>query len=308
MSGWVVVVGSISVDLTVKAATLPGPGETVVNGTLTRSGGGKSANQACAAARFGAATRYLGAVGDDAMADEALASVSGEGIDVSACLRMPGVPTAVALIMVDAAGENQIAVASGANGALTGPAVTVALAGLEPPPGSVLLLAFEVSDEVNVAAARWAASRGMTIVVDPAPARPLAPELVALHPILKPNETEALHLTGAATPEAAGLALHELTGAPVIVTLGAAGAMLVDPEHGGPDSVPSPRVETIDATGAGDVLGGILGACLASGASLRPALSWAVTGAALSTLGPGARGALPTQPEVGQLMGMVTGG
>ena len=120
MGGWVVVVGSINVDLTVRVATLPRPGETVVNGTLTRSGGGKSANQACAAARFGATTQFVGAVGDDAMADEALASVAGEGIDVSRCVRLPDVPTAVALIMVDGAGENQIAVASGANGALDG--------------------------------------------------------------------------------------------------------------------------------------------------------------------------------------------
>ena len=308
MGGWVVVVGSINVDLTVHVAKLPRPGETVVNGTLTRSGGGKSANQACAAARFGAATRYLGAVGDDAMADEALASVAGEGIDVSRCVRLPGAPTAVALIMVDVAGENQIAVASGANGALDGATVTAALAGLEPPPGSVLLLAFEVSDDAVIAAARWAAGRGMTIVVDPGPARPLAPELVAMRPILKPNQTEALQLTGERTAQAAAAALHQQTGAPVIVTLGAGGAMLLDPEHGGPDHVPSPMVETIDATGAGDVLAGILAACIASGAPLRAALSWAVTGAALSTLGPGARGALPTQPEVGQLMGMVSGG
>ena len=307
MTGWVVVVGSINVDLTVQVATLPRPGETVVNGTLTRSGGGKSANQACAAARFGAATRYVGAVGDDTMADEALASVAGEGIDVSRCLRLPDVPTAVALIMVDVAGENQIAVASGANGALDGPSVTAALSGLEPPPGSVLLLAFEVSDEVVVAAARWAAGRGMTIVVDPGPARPLVPELLALHPIVKPNQTEAIQLTGERTAQGAAVALHELTGAPVIVTLGAGGALLLDPEHGGPDHVPSPMVETTDATGAGDVLGGILAACIASGAPLRAALSWAVTGAALSTLGPGARGALPTHAEVGQLMGMVVG-
>jgi ribokinase len=307
MTGWVVVVGSINVDLTVHTAKLPRPGETVVNGTLTRSGGGKSANQACAAARFGATTTFIGAVGDDAMADEALASVVREGIDITRCVRLSGTPTAVALIMVDAKGENQIAVASGANGALDGSSVAAALAGLAPPPGSVLLLAFEVSDDVVVAAARWAADRGMTIVVDPGPARPLVPELVALHPILKPNQTEAIQLTGEPTAQGAAAALHRLTGAPVVVTLGAGGVLLLDPRHGGPDHVPSPMVETTDATGAGDVLAGILAACIASGAPLRAALSWAVTGAALSTLGPGARGALPTHAEVGQLMGMVTG-
>lgn len=307
MAGWVVVVGSINVDLTVQVSRLPRPGETVVNGTLTRSGGGKSANQACAAARFGATTRFVGAVGDDAMADEALDSIAAAGIDVSRCIRLAGTPTAVALIMVDVAGENQIAVASGANGALDGAAVAAALTDLEPPPGSALLLALEVSDPVVVAAAQWAAARGMTIVVDPAPARPLPPELLATHPIVKPNQTEAFQLTGERTAQAAAAALHARTGAPVIVTLGAGGAMLFDPGHGGPDHLPSPRVETIDATGAGDALTGILAACLASGAPLRAALSWAVTGAALSTLGNGARGALPTRPEVGLLMGMVTG-
>jgi ribokinase len=312
MAGWVVVVGSINMDLTVHVATLPRPGETVVNGVLTRSGGGKSANQACAAARFGADTHFLGAVGDDPMADEALATVAGEGIDISRCVRLPGVPTAVALIMVDVGGENQIAVASGASGALDGPTVMRALDGLEPPPGSVLLLSFEVSDDVVLAAARWAFGRGMRIVVDPGPARPLVPDLLALHPILKPNQTEATQLTGELTAQAAAAALRQRTGAPVIVTLGAGGALLLDPDPGAgstgiPDHVPSPLVETVDATGAGDALTGILAACIAAGAPLRAALAWAVTGAALSTLGPGARGALPTQPEVAQLMGMVTG-
>ena len=174
-------------------------------------------------------TRFIGAVGDDDMADEALASVAGEGIDVSRCLRLPGVPTAVALIMVDLTGENQIAVASGANGALDGPSVTRALDGLEPPPGSVMLLAFEVSDEVVIAAATWAAARGMAIIVDPGPARPLSAELLALHPILKPNQTEALQLTGEHTVHDAANALTARTGAPVVVTLGAGGALLLDP-------------------------------------------------------------------------------
>ena len=145
------------------------------------------------------------------------------------------------------------------------------------------------------------------MIVNPAPARELAPGLLAAHPTLTPNETEAEELTGQADPEAAARALSARTGAPVIVTLGAAGALLFDPAHGTAELVPAPRVETVDATGAGDTLAGVLAACLATGAPVLGALSWAVTAAAVSTTGLGARGALPERAEVGILMGMVTG-
>src|SRR3954447_22721729 len=116
--GRVVVVGSVNVDLVVRAEKLPAPGETVSGGTFARHGGGKGANQAVAAARLGAEVTMIGAGGDDELGDEALRALAGEGIDTSAVARLEGVPTGVALIAVDAAGENQIAVASGANGGL----------------------------------------------------------------------------------------------------------------------------------------------------------------------------------------------
>lgn len=306
--GWVIVVGSINVDLTVKVERLPGPGETVANGVLSRAGGGKSANQACAAARFGAVTRFVGAVGDDEMADEALDSLRAEGIDVSGVARLAGTPTAVALIMVDPRGENLIAVASGASGALDGPTVRRSLEGIQPPPGSVVVSGFEVADGPVLAAAAWAAEHGLTLVVNPGPARPLAPALLAAHPILTPNETEAEQLTGEHDPERAAAALVARTSRPVIVTLGAAGALVLDPAHGVVERTPAPKVETVDTTGAGDTLAGVLAACLATGAPVRGALSWAVTAAALSTTGVGARGVLPDRAEVGLLMGMLTGG
>ncbi len=305
--GWVIVVGSINVDLTVQVDRLPRPGETVVNGVLTRAGGGKSANQACAAARFGAVARFVGAVGDDEMADEALDSLRVEGIDVSGTARLAGTPTAVAMIMVDARGENQIAVASGASAALDGDTVRRALEGLEPPAGSVVLTGFEVADGPVLAAATWAAELGLTLVVNPGPARPLLPALLAARPILTPNETEAAQLTGEDDPERAAAALVALTGRPVVVTLGAAGALVLDPAHGVVERAPAPMVETIDTTGAGDTLSGVLAACLATGTPMLGALSWAVTAAALSTTGVGARGVLPDRAEVGLLMGMVTG-
>lgn len=304
--GWVIVVGSINIDFTAQVDHLPRPGETVANGVLSRAGGGKSANQACAAARFGALTRFVGAVGDDDLAEPALASLRVEGIDVSGATVLSGTPTAVALIMVDPQGENQIAVASGASGALDGPTVRRALDAIDPPAGSVVLTGFEVADGPVVAAAQWAAEHDLTLVVNPGPARPVLPELLATHPILTPNETEAQQLTGEHDPERAAAALMALTGAPVVVTLGAAGALVLEPGHTTAALAPAPMVETVDTTGAGDTLSGVLAACLATGTPIRAALAWAVTAAALSTTGVGARGVLPDRAEVGLLMNMVT--
>lgn len=306
--GWVIVVGSANIDLIAKVDRLPGPGETVIDGVLGRQGGGKGANQACAAARFGAKTRFVGAVGDDDMGTEVLAGLRSFGVDTSGVVRVPGAATGVALITVDPSGENQIAVASGANGALDGRMVATALDAIGPPPGSVLLLGFEVPDEPCIVAARWADAHDVRVVLDPAPARPIPAALLATHPIITPNETEAAQLTGESEPAAAARALAARTGAPVIVTLGAAGALLLDPAHGVVERVLAPQVESLDATGAGDALSGVLAACLASGAPVLGALSWAVTAASVSTTGVGARGALPERAEVGILMGLVTGG
>lgn len=306
--GWVIVVGSANIDLSVLVDRLPRPGETVIDGVLSRQGGGKGANQACAAARFGAPTRFVGAVGDDELGAEVLDGLRSFGVDVSGVAVVPGEATGLALITVDPAGENQIAVASGANGSLDGLIVTAALEAIEPPPGSVVLVGFEIPDDACLAAARWATDHDLRLVLNPAPARPLPDGLVAAHPILTPNETEAAQLSGAADPRGAAQALAALTGAPVVVTVGADGALLFDPAHGVIEQVPAPQVESIDATGAGDVLAGVLAACLASGAPVLGALSWAVTAAAVSTTGVGARGALPERAEVGILMGLVTGG
>src|SRR6478735_2456394 len=127
MSGRVIVVGSVNVDLVVTTERLPGPGETVVGGRFARHHGGKGGNQAVAAARLGATTAFVGAVGDDAFGGAARAALEDEGIDVGGLLTLPAEPTGVALILVDAAGENSIAVAGGANAALDSVQVRVAL-------------------------------------------------------------------------------------------------------------------------------------------------------------------------------------
>jgi len=284
----VYVVGSVNVDLVVTAASLPRPGETVAGGTFERHGGGKSANQAVAAARLGASVRMVGAVGDDDLGEEALALLAADGIDVSGVARLGDTPTGVALIVVDEAGENQIAVASGANAQLDAGTVE---RGLRAAAGGVALLGLEVPDAAVLAGARAARAAGLALVLNPAPARELPPELLHLSPLLTPNRDEARALAGEDDPEAAARALAARTGAPVVVTVGAEGALVVDGDT--LERVPAPRVEVVDTTGAGDAFNGALACELAGGAGLIEAARAAVAVAARSTERPGARTVIP---------------
>ena len=290
-AGRVLVVGSVNVDVTVAVATLPRPGETVTGGRYAERDGGKGANQAVAAARAGAATAFVGAVGDDPHGHRARAALVAAGVDVGA-LDTVAAPTGVALIVVADDGENQIAVASGANHALDAAEVAAAVAAhvdreADGAPAAVLLLGLELLDAPLLAAARAAA--GLTVVLNPAPARPFDPALLDLGPLLTPNEHEAATLTGEREPIAAARALATRTGAPVVVTLGVAGALLAEP-NAEPVHVRAPAVEAVDTTGAGDVFNGALAAALAAGAPLRAAVADAVAAASASVKRPGARG------------------
>ena len=217
----VIVVGSVNTDLVVVAERLPAPGETVSGGRFSRHGGGKGANAAVAAARLGAHVTMVGAVGRDPFGDEALELLEREGVETGAVARVDA-PTGVALINVDAAGENQIAVASGANAEVDAGAVERAVRAAGP---GVVLTNHEIPLAARLAAAR--AAQG-PVVLNPAPAQELPDELLALGPILTPNAGEAAELTGEQDPEAAAAALAERTGAPVVVTLGARGALVLD--------------------------------------------------------------------------------
>ncbi|MEP7158284.1 MAG: PfkB family carbohydrate kinase [Chloroflexota bacterium] len=292
--GNVLVVGSINVDLVIRVGELPAPGRTVSGGTFARHNGGKGANQAMAAARAGAAVTLVGAVGDDEFGRGALVDLSAAGVDVSRVSVLSGAATGLALIVVDENGENQIAVAPGANAVLDGAAVEAALADFAPDhapdepggqgePGGAFLANFEMRDEAIVAGARVAAAHGMRIVINPAPPRDVAPDLFALAPILVPNEHEAEALTGEREPLDAARLLSGRSGAPVIVTLGAAGCLLYEP-GGTPEAerLPAPIVDAVDTTGAGDAFAGALAAGLASGSSLREAAAAAVEAASLS--------------------------
>jgi ribokinase len=282
-----VVVGSVNADLVVTVRSLPAAGETVSGGTFERHHGGKSANQAVAAARLGAGVAFVGAVGADDLGDQAIAALEGEGIDCSGVLRLEDAPTGVALIVVDEAGENQIAVASGANARVAAPTV--------PPGARIVLLGLEVPDEAVLAAAR--AAGDARIVLNPAPARPLPDELLDLEPILTPNEAEARTLTGEPDAEAAARALEQRTGAPVVVTLGARGALV------GGEVIAPPSVRVVDTTGAGDTFSGALAAELARGAEIGAAARFATAAAALSTQAAGAREGMPDRAAVERVLG-----
>jgi ribokinase len=282
----VVVVGSVNADLVVTVASLPLAGETVTGGSFARFGGGKGANQAVAAARLGAAVAMVGAVGDDDLGEEALRELAAEGVDVSRVARLDGVATGVAAIVVDSRGENQIAVASGANAcvevelSLTGDGVV--LLGHEVPPSAV---------EAGLAAARAA---GWTAILNPAPARELPADPSGV--LLTPNADEARALTGEKDVDAAARALAALTGAPVLVTLGAEGALLVDGDE--VERLAPLQARVVDTTGAGDTVNGALAAELAAGRPLGDAARFALAAATLSTRAAGARAGMPRRDEV----------
>lgn len=295
----VLVAGSINVDLVVRVDRLPGPSQTVVGGVLERHGGGKGGNQAVAAARWGARVRFIGAVGRDDFGTAALAELAAEGIDTDAVAILPDASTGVALIVVDRSGENQIAVASGANERVDAAAVRGALEGVPLARDGVCLLNLEIPDDAVLAAAMAGAAMGLRTVLNPAPARALTDELLGLQPILTPNAGEAEALTGLADPSAAAHALAARTRAPVVVTLGAAGALVV--AAGVEEIVPAIPVAVVDTTGAGDTFNGVLAAELARGSALTAAVRLATAAASRSVTFSGAREGMPTPAEVAAL-------
>jgi ribokinase len=295
--GLVLVVGSINVDLVVRVDRLPRAGETVAGGTLERHGGGKGANQAVAAARAGAEVRFMGAVGDDDFAEQALGELRREKIDISGVVRTPGVATGVACVVVDDRGENQIAVALGANAELKPRAVERWLDEADLPEEAICLLNFEISDPPLLAAARGAGAT-RRLVINPAPARALPQELLELEPILTPNagELDALSSGGDRVPEDSARELSRRSGAPVVVTMGARGAILVSGDE--VCSVPAPPSQAVDTTGAGDAFNGALAAALAQGYELPQAVRRAIVAGSCSVASRGARGGMPTRAEI----------
>jgi ribokinase len=295
----VTVVGSLNEDVVVTVDRLPGRGETVIGSAVAVLPGGKGANQAAAAGLLGTGVHMVGRVGDDPAAGRQLAALAEARVNVGRVLRTAGLPTGTATIAVEAAGgENLILVVPGANNELTPADVDVESVHR----AGVLLLQLETPLATVAAAA--AATRG-TVVLNPAPAQPVPTDLLELVDVLVPNEHELRRLAGEpdgdTTPAALATLARGLAARSVVVTLGDRGALVV-PAHGPVLLQPPPPVEPVDTTGAGDCFCGALSSALDRGEALPEAVRYAVTAAALSTTGPGARGALPDDDDVQALL------
>jgi ribokinase len=318
MPARVIVVGSVNIDLVATADRLPAPGETVTGARFSRHHGGKGGNQAVAAARLGAVTTFIGAVGDDQFGEEARAALAAERIDLAPVRTLTG-STGVAVILVDGGGENLIAVASGANALLTEDHVLAAFAELAPRAGDVVLVGHEIPTATVKGALRAARKAGATTILNPAPAHGLGRSVFGDVDILTPNRGELATLVaedirrigraGSASerPEIAAAVLldHNSEGEgvrrAVIVTLGAAGAVVVERDRQ-PVDLPAPAVTAVDSVGAGDAFNGALAAGLVSGLGLEEAAGRAIAAAAVSTTRPGAREGMPTIHELEKLL------
>lgn len=293
----VIVVGSANLDLTVAVDRLPRPGETVLGGDFFRSFGGKGVNQAVAAKRAGADVLLVTKLGNDPngwLIEQHLLAV---GLPKEGLLQDATQPTGVALIVVDRAGQNQIAVAPGSNRTLTVDDVRRAaplMAG-----GAALLVQLEVPLDTVVEALKLAKTHGLTTILNPAPAIPLSADILKLVDVLTPNEGEVQLLSGQTDPdEAARVVLYKGARA-VVVTLGEKGALLRDAN--GRRECPTFSVQALDATGAGDAFSGALACALAEGQALDDAVVFANAAGALATTKRGAQDSLPTRADIERL-------
>ena len=298
----VLVLGSSNIDIVVRVDRLPSAGETVMGDERREFWGGKGANQALAAVRAGAEVRFVTMLGNDAGGDAYGRYLAESGISSGGILRCK-TSTGAALIVVDAKGENQIAVAPGSNALLT-PGRMRRRQGLLDY-GDVVLAQLEVPVASVMAAFERGRRRGACNVLNPAPAAGELPdELLRLTDVLAPNETEAAHLAGLGEiPETdaeflrAARALRDLGPSQVVITAGEKGAFLLD-EEGASWMRPPPEVEAVDTTGAGDAFCGALAVKLAEGAAFGEAVRFAVSAGSCSVRKRGAQGGLPSRRQI----------
>lgn len=295
----ILVIGSTNIDLIAQVKHLPRPGETVGEARFIRSNGGKGANQAVAAARLGGNVGFVSCLGDDAAAAALRQQFTADGIDTEGLITAAEIPTGTALIFVSEEGENCIAVSPGANHQLTPAAIDAVaerIAGAE-----YLLLQLEIPMETVVRAIEKASEAGTRVVLNPAPAIPLADELLRKLYLITPNRTEIETLTGIPvhTPEDASRAAAALLAKGVehvIVTLGSEGALIKTPTE--ETLIPACPVTAVDTTAAGDVFNGALLVALSEGRPLQEVVRFAARCASVSVTRLGAQTSIPWRREI----------
>lgn len=294
-----VVLGSVNADHVLRVPHFPRPGETLTGHSYQVVPGGKGANQAVAAARLGAAVSFIARIGDDAIGQQMKTGFANDGIDVSAVELDDKLPTGIAIIYVSDEGENSIGLSTEANGALDTAMVKrheAMIAGAH-----TLLLQLEVPLDSVFEAARLARAHGTRVVLNPAPARPLSAELLALVDLITPNQTEAELLTGVKVSDEASAAqasarFHQMGIADVMITLGSQGVYCSNGQQQA--LIPGFRVEAVDTTAAGDTFNGALLAAELAGADFHSAVRFAHGAAALSVTRFGAQSSIPGKQEV----------
>jgi ribokinase len=292
------VLGSLNMDISVAVQRLPAPGETVLGSGAVIAPGGKGANQAVAAARLGGAVRMVGCTGDDEFARMARSALETDGVDVSAVRAIEGCATGLALITVDAGGENVITVAQGANGQVGDAEVTAALSG----GCDMLVLSAEIPTGILADVLTGARAAGVTCLLNlaPAPAEP-ATLLAGGVDWLVVNESEAAAVLGrgvAGLAEAASAArdLCGLGARHAVVTAGSRGAALAGPATG--EAIPALSVRSVDSVGAGDAFVAALAVALAAGVPAADAVRAAGAAGATATTRRGTQDALPRPADI----------
>jgi ribokinase len=290
----VVVVGSVNTDYVLRVGRRPGAGETVGGATLEVHPGGKGANQAVAAARYGAAVALVARVGDDDLGERRRVELEAEGVGTANLLSTAGASSGLAVITVTPDGENSIVVVPGANAELSPGDVGAAEADLAA--ASVLVLGLEVPMATVVRAAELAGPQ-TAVLLNAAPAQPLPTELPARVGVLIVNEHEACELAGipvggAVDARRAAAVLRERGAGAGVVTLGALGAVLLD-ASGAVEHVPAPTVHVVDTTGAGDAFVGALASRIAAGATLLEGVEAGVAAGSATTQVVGALAQVP---------------
>jgi len=300
----IVVVGSINMDLVVRASRIPIPGETVLGRDFGTYPGGKGANQAVAAARQGASVNFIGRVGDDEFGRLLLDELELNGVDVKHVHKDETAATGVALITLNEDGENTIVVASGANHCLSPSNIHAAESAFSG--ADLLLLQLETPLDTVAAAAEVASKHGVKVILNPAPAMPLPGEFLSHVDILIPNESETAQLTGLPVDnlsqiERAGRTLVKRGISMVVITLGERGAFQMEADKP-TKHIPSYPVDVVDTTAAGDSFVGTFSVAIADGEPLDRAVERGCAAGALAATRLGAQQSIPTRLEIDNLL------